>query len=169
MSNASDRRAPGASRIPFDAMVEVGGALGPSFEARAVNLSEEGMSLRTAYLPEVGQPVTCRFEAAHGLSVLAAGEVLWKEDMGDGGEFGIRFTNLDGSSVASLHRILGTGGAPCGVADDPLGRKVRLHIDGLGSPMRARVKRSEVMASKASATKMIRAPSGILSPASLFG
>ena len=52
MSTASDRRAPEASRIPFDGMVEVGGALGPSFEAQAINLSEEGMHLRTAYLPE---------------------------------------------------------------------------------------------------------------------
>ena len=56
MSNAHDRRAPGMARMPFDAMVEVGGSLGPSFEAQAVNLSEDGMSLRTAYLPEVGQP-----------------------------------------------------------------------------------------------------------------
>ena len=102
MSNAHDRRAPGTSRMPFEAMVEVGGALGPTFEAQAVNLSEEGMSLRTAYLPEVGQPVMCRFDAGHGMTVTAAGEVLWKEDMGDGGEFGIRFTNLDGASTVAL-------------------------------------------------------------------
>ncbi|MDB5212163.1 MAG: hypothetical protein JWO86_90, partial [Myxococcaceae bacterium] len=38
MSDASDRRAPHASRIPFEGMVEVGGTLGPSFEAQAVNL-----------------------------------------------------------------------------------------------------------------------------------
>src|SRR5262245_63810807 len=95
MSNAHDRRAPGVARIPFDAMVEVGGALGPSFEAQAVNLSEEGMSLRTMYLPEVSQPVMCRFEAGYGLGVVAAGEVIWREDMGNGGEFGIRFTNMD--------------------------------------------------------------------------
>ncbi|MDB4938294.1 MAG: hypothetical protein JWP87_5266 [Labilithrix sp.] len=139
MSTASDRRAPHASRIPFDGMVEVGGALGPSFEAQAVNLSEEGMHLRTAYLPEVGQPVTCRFDAGQGMVVVAAGEVLWKDDMGDGGEFGIRFTNLDSASTVSLQRIVGM------VEDGmtihpPQGRKVRLHIDGLASPMRARVK-----------------------------
>jgi hypothetical protein len=125
--------------MPFDAMVEVGGALGPSFEAQAVNLSEEGMSLRTAYLPEVGQPVMCRFEAGHGMTVVAAGEVLWNEDMGNGGEFGIRFTNLDAASTVALQRILGMaedGGPP---AADP-GRKVRLHIEGLASPMRARIK-----------------------------
>ena len=61
--STEDRRAPGATRIPFDGLVEVGGALGPSFEAQAVNLSEDGMLLRTAYLPEPGQPLTCRFDA----------------------------------------------------------------------------------------------------------
>lgn len=139
MNTASDRRAPGATRIPFDGMVEVGGALGPSFEAQAVNLSEEGMQLRTAYLPEIGQPITCRFDAGQGLAVVAAGEVLWKEDMGDGGEFGIRFTNLDAQSTASLQRVMGM--AEDGVMPRaPQGRKVRLHIEGLASPMRARLR-----------------------------
>lgn len=142
MSTASDRRAPDASRIPFDGMVEVGGALGPSFEAQAVNLSEEGMHLRTAYLPEVGQPVTCRFDAGQGLVVVAAGEVLWKDDMGDGGEFGIRFTNLDSQSTVALQRIVGMVEEGMQLRP-PQGRKVRLHIDGLASPMRARVKGSE--------------------------
>ena len=145
MSTASDRRAPHMTRVPFDAMVEVGGTLGPTFEAQAVNLSEEGMHLRTAYLPEVGQPISCRFDAGHGQAIVAAGEVLWNEDMGDGGEFGIRFTNLDAASAAALNRILGTGGEDDGtmMPGGPraaLGRKVRLHIDGLASPMRARVK-----------------------------
>ena len=142
MSTASDRRASDAARIPFDGMVEVGGALGPSFEAQAVNLSEEGMHLRTAYLPEVGQPVTCRFDAGQGMVVVAAGEVLWKDDMGNGGEFGIRFTNLDAASTVALQRIVGM--VEDGVAiRPPQGRKVRLHIDGLASPMRARVKGSQ--------------------------
>src|SRR5580658_2499469 len=74
--STEDRRAPGATRMPFDGLVEVGAALGPSFEAQAVNVSEEGIQLRTAYLPELGQPLTCRFDAAEG-SVLAAGEVAW--------------------------------------------------------------------------------------------
>lgn len=139
MSNASDRRTPDASRIPFDGMVEVGGALGPSFEAQAVNLSEEGMHLRTAYLPEIGQPITCRFDAGQGMVVVAAGEVLWKDDMGDGGEFGIRFTNLDSASTVALQRIVGMVEEGMAI-HPPQGRKVRLHIDGLASPMRARVK-----------------------------
>ncbi|HVJ94961.1 MAG TPA: PilZ domain-containing protein [Labilithrix sp.] len=139
MSNAHDRRAPGTARMPFDAMVEIGGALGPTFEAQAVNLSEQGMSLRTAYLPEVGQPVMCRFDAGNGMTVVAAGEVLWKEDMGQGGEFGIRFTNLDGASASALQRILGMSEEEKAPGTEP-GRKVRLHIDGLASPMRARIK-----------------------------
>lgn len=137
--STDDRRAPGATRIPFDGMVEVGGALGPSFEAQAVNLSEDGMQLRTAYLPEVGQPVRCRFDAGHGMVVVAQGEVLWNEDMGDGGEFGIRFTNLDGPSTVALQRIVGMveeGALP----PPPEGKKVRLHIEGLASPMRARLR-----------------------------
>ncbi|MBX3228300.1 MAG: PilZ domain-containing protein [Labilithrix sp.] len=141
MSNAHDRRAPGTSRIPFDAMVELAGALGPSFEAQAVNLSEEGMSFRTAYLPDVGQPVMCRFDTGHGMTVTAAGEVVWKEDMGEGGEFGIRFTNLDGASTVALQRILGMAEDGEGqMPPNEPGRKVRLHIEGLASPMRARIK-----------------------------
>ena len=99
MSTQSDRRAPNGNRIPFDAMVEVGGELGPSFEAQAVNLSEEGMHLRTAYLPEVGQSMSCRFDAGEAGRVEAHGVVIWKEEMGRVGEFGVRFTNLDTDSV----------------------------------------------------------------------
>src|SRR6516162_9088957 len=111
--STEDRRAPGATRIPFEAMVEVGGALGPSFPAQAVNISEDGMQLRTAYLPEIGQPISCRFDVGHG------------------GAFGIRFTNLDPESVDALSQIMGT--APQIVAQMP-GSRIRLHIDGLGSP-----------------------------------
>src|SRR5258708_449624 len=112
MSTGGDRRTQGASRIPFEALVEVGGALGPSFEAQAVNISEEGMQLRTAYLPEQGQPLTCRFDAGPGQSVLASGEVIWTEQAGKGGEFGIRFTDMDPESIDVLRRM-------CGVAAEP--------------------------------------------------
>ncbi len=137
--NTEDRRAPGATRLPFDGLVEVGGALGPSFEAQAVNVSEDGMHLRTAYLPEQGQPLTCRFDAGSGQSVLVSGEVVWSQGADKGGEFGVRFTDMDAESVESLKRI-------CGVPDPTeaqrvhTGSKVRLHIDGLASPMRAKIR-----------------------------
>jgi hypothetical protein len=134
----NDRRAPGATRIPFEALVEVGGALGPSFEAQAIDVSEDGMHLRTAYLPEIGQPLTCRFDTGRADGVLASGEVVWKQEAGRGGEFGIRFTDLDPESARALAIITGTGPE----APKPRGAKVRLHIDGLDSPMRARVKGS---------------------------
>ncbi len=137
--STDDRRAPGATRIPFDALVEVGAALGPSFEAQAVNVSEDGMQLRTAYLPEVGQPLTCRFDAGPGQSVMVSGEVTWTQSADKGGEFGIRFTDMDADSIETLRRVCGVNVA-IGAAQP--GTKVRLHIEGLASPMRARVKDS---------------------------
>jgi hypothetical protein len=136
--STEDRRAPGIARIPFDGLVEVGGALGPSFEAQGVNLSEEGMLLRTAYLPETGQPLTCRFDAGTGESVLASGEVAWTHAAERGGEFAVRFTEMDPESVDALKRACGLA-AQSAPAAQP-GSKVRLHIDGLASPMRAKVR-----------------------------
>jgi hypothetical protein len=135
--STEERRAPGAMRFPFEALVEVGGALGPTFEAQAVNVSEEGIQLRTAYLPEQGQTLTVRFDAPAGQNVLACGEVAWAHGSDRGGEFGVRFTDLDSESVEALKRVCGIG------ADAPpaqRGTKVRLHIEGLASPMRAKIK-----------------------------
>ncbi len=145
MIHQGDRRAAGATRVPFDALVEVGGELGPSFEAQAIDISEDGMHLRTAYLPEIGQPLLFRFDAGPGRQVTAQGEVTWKQEEGKGGEFGARFTGLDGEAIAALGRILGLGGPPAQQPQQPQqepGSRVRLHIEGLASPMRARVKAS---------------------------
>jgi hypothetical protein len=135
--NTEDRRAPGAVRMPFEGLVEVGGALGPSFEAKAVDVSEDGIHLRTAYLPEQGQPLTCRFDGGPGQSVLASGEVVWAAGAENGGEFGVRFTDMDRDSVDALKKIIGVPGLQHAVVS---GSKVRLHIDGLASPMRAKIK-----------------------------
>jgi hypothetical protein len=145
--STEDRRAPGATRIPFDGLVEVGGALGPAFEAQAVNLSEEGMLLRTAYLPEPGQPLTCRFDAGPNESVLASGEVVWAHGAEKGGEFAIRFTDMDPESIDALKRACGVSPPGAHAAAEPShaaqpGSKVRLHIEGLASPMRAKIKDS---------------------------
>ena len=134
--DASDRRAPGATRIPFEALVEVSPSLGPSFEAQAVDVSDSGMHLRTAYLPEVGQPLMCRFDAGAAGEVTAQGEVLWREEQDRGGEFGLRFVDLDPQSAEALGRIVGVQAKTIA----PAGAKVRLHIEGLGFPMKARVK-----------------------------
>src|ERR1700679_1201656 len=83
-----DRREADGDRVPFEGVVEVGGALGPSFEAQAIDVSKEGIHLRTAYLPELGQPLTCRIEVGRDV-VLAAGEVVWRQVEDRGGEFGM--------------------------------------------------------------------------------
>jgi hypothetical protein len=136
MTMESDRRAPGATRIPFEALVEVSPSLGPSFEAQAINVSDEGMHLRTAYLPEVGQPLLCRFDAGASGEVSAQCEVLWREEGERGGEFGLRFVDLDAQAVDAIGRIVGVREKLI----QPSGAKVRLHIEGLGFPMKARVK-----------------------------
>ncbi|MBL0197474.1 MAG: PilZ domain-containing protein [Myxococcales bacterium] len=90
----------------------------------------------------MGQPLTCQFETESGESVLAAGQVTWCQDGPDGGEFGLSFGQLDAQSLATLSRLLPAGDAtdPGAAAPRvPVGR-VRLHIDGLGAPMRARVR-----------------------------
>ncbi len=142
MSTEIERRAPGAIRIPFEALVEVGGAMGPGFEAQAVNVSEEGMLLRTAYLPELGQPLTCRFDVGAGEPILASGEVVWINQSGKGGEFGIRFADLEPESVTTLRGLLGLDRAGDESAEPValIGSKVRLHIGGLSAPMRARIR-----------------------------
>jgi hypothetical protein len=135
-----ERREAQGDRVPFEGIVEVGGALGPSFEAQAVDVSEDGMHLRTAYLPELGQPLTCRIEVGSEV-VLAAGEVVWRQEADRGGDFGLRFTDLDPASESALRKLVNiepTFGA------DSAGSKVRLHIEGLGSPMRARIKGAAV-------------------------
>ncbi len=137
MSMDSDRRAPGATRIPFEALVEVSPSLGPSFEAQAVNVSDEGMHLRTAYLPEVGQPLLCRFDAGAAGEVHTQCEVLWRQEGESGGEFGMRFVDLDPQSAEAIARIVHLSHDKI---VQPAGAKVRLHIEGLGFPMKARVK-----------------------------
>jgi hypothetical protein len=134
----NERREAQGDRVPFEGIVEVGGALGPSFEAQAVDVSEEGMHLRTAYLPELGQPLTCRIEVG-GDVVLAAGEVVWRQEADRGGDFGLRFTDLDSASEASLRKLVSVEPT---FAAEGAGSKVRLHIEGLGTPMRARIKGS---------------------------
>ncbi len=137
MKSDSDRRALGATRIPFDALVEVSPSLGPSFEAQAINVSDEGMHLRTAYLPEIGQPLLCRFDAGASGEIHTQCEVLWRQEGESGGEFGMRFVDLDPQSAEAIARIVHLSNEKI---IQPSGAKVRLHIEGLGFPMKARVK-----------------------------
>ncbi|HEY5957549.1 MAG TPA: PilZ domain-containing protein, partial [Polyangiaceae bacterium] len=152
MTNPEERRADGIQRVPVEAMVEVCGVGGKQtpFEAESADVSGRGIRLRTAYLPDSGAPVVCRFENA-GREVIAEGVVAWAQKEARGGEFGVRFTALDARSADTLRELCGLdGAAPADIkvelpATAPShakvvpGAKVKLHIEGLGSPMRARV------------------------------
>ncbi|MDC3960122.1 PilZ domain-containing protein [Polyangium jinanense] len=140
-----DRRA-GHHRVHFEALVAVGEAKGSGgFEAESIDVSPEGMRLRTAYLPQIGDRLVCRFEGDAG-EVVADGEVTWRREAPRGGEFGLRFVGFDSpdaeATLRSLCQELGgsvegnSGLGPMGIP----GTRVRLHIDGLGSPMKARVR-----------------------------
>jgi hypothetical protein len=92
----------------------------------------------------------CRLENG-GQEVIAEGIVAWCQKETRGGEFGVRFTALDARSADVLKELCGLGGSEQSAPDAALapaepalqavakGAKVKLHIEGLGSPMRARV------------------------------
>ncbi len=154
MHSQEERRIEGIQRVPVEALVEVCGLRGdvPSFEAESRNVSDRGIRLRTAYLPEIGAPVVCRFESA-GQEVLAEGVIAWRNQQPRGGEFGVRFTALNSKSAQVLGRLCRAEpeirGSNCAnVHSTPeqnlrAGTKVKLHIDGLSSPMRARVQQGD--------------------------
>ncbi|NUO49865.1 MAG: PilZ domain-containing protein, partial [Polyangiaceae bacterium] len=137
-----DRRSPVGQRVHFEAMVAVGGSAG-GFEAESVDLSQEGMRLRTAYLPGVGDNIVCRFDGIDG-EVVALGEVLWTTEAARGGEFAVRFVDMDEETTAALRKLIDIDEPePPPPPEEPKvsrGTRVKLHIEGLASPMKARVK-----------------------------
>ncbi|HYQ00865.1 MAG TPA: PilZ domain-containing protein [Polyangiaceae bacterium] len=147
MTEIQERRAEGAGRVRVETLVEVcGNQPGiPAFEAEAVDVSARGMHLRTAYLPDNGAPLICRFEEG-GREIVVEGRVAWRREGARGGEFGVEFTALDSGSVGALRELCdgageqGTVQEPIHDAKSEIGSRVRLHIDGLGSPMKARVR-----------------------------
>ncbi|HEY6561996.1 MAG TPA: PilZ domain-containing protein [Polyangiaceae bacterium] len=148
MTETEERRAQGAKRVHLSTLVEIcGNEPGiPAFEAEALDVSGRGMHMRTAYLPELGAPLVCRFEDG-GREILVEGVVAWRREGGRGGEFGLQFTALDSGSVDALTELCGAAqaaaeSAQCapGDAGNDAGARVRLHIEGLGSPMKARVR-----------------------------
>lgn len=146
-----DRRAPGVKRVPVETVVEICGreAGQPAFEAQSVELSGRGMHVRTSHVPELDTPIVLRF-VDQGREVVIEGEVAWNRETEGSGEFGIRFTALDNQGVQVLKELCGLVQAvpPADDADSPEpapasvrpGTAVKLHIEGLGAPMKACVR-----------------------------
>jgi hypothetical protein len=99
------------------------------------------MHLRTAYLPEEGAPLVCRFED-QGREIVVEGVVAWRKESKKGGDFGVKFTALDSRSVDSLRELVkrDVEDKDDSGAQTARGSRVRLHIEGLGAPMKARVR-----------------------------
>lgn len=147
-----ERRAYGVSRTPFQAIVEIRGTAPevPAFEAEAIDVSGRGMHVRTAFVPELAAPLICRF-VDRGREVVVEGVVAWRVCEERGGDFGIQFTALDKASLAVLGELcegMEPPDAPHPAGGEleseealvGLGTRVRLHIDGLSTPMKAAVR-----------------------------
>ena len=158
MSECDERRVQGIKRVPVATLVEIcGNQPGvPAFEGRSLDVSGRGMHVKTTYVPKVGDPLICRFEN-QGREIVVEGVVAWRREGDTGGDFGIEFTALDSQSVDALRALCGVAppepreeppvaeeveheAVPEGPAPCASGAKVRLHIDGLGSPMKANVR-----------------------------
>lgn len=152
MTAAVDRRNPHVSRVPLTKLVDICPTVGDSaaFQGQSGNVSGRGMSLRTSHLPDLGQELVCRFEHK-GQEILVEGRVAWRAETEQGGEFGLQFTALDADSTDVI-RELGRSRAAEKVTPPPApeapspqskelaaGHRVRLHVEGLGAPMKAAV------------------------------
>ena len=104
--DSRERRATGVRRVSLETLVEICGMEGaaPAFEAESLDVSGRGMQVRTAYLPDEGAPLVCRFED-RGREVVVEGVVAWRRELARGGEFGIKFTALDAGSVDVLREL----------------------------------------------------------------
>lgn len=127
----SERRKNTSPRIPVELLVElcaadevgredrlldswgdVSDAFVDSYDADCLDLSSEGLRLRSAVLPDVGQRLRCRFALPElGDACVALGHVVWSNDAGRHGEFGLRFEGLTPTLEAALERWAAARGA----------------------------------------------------------
>ncbi len=150
---ALDRRFDGAVRMPVDLLVQLshdaeGG--GEIYDADAVNLGAEGIGLRSAILPDIGQRLRCRFELPDdGGTCETEARVVWASDTGTHtGEFGVKFDALEPRVQAVVDRWVSTieGGPPRVItpvstaSPEPRraasrGKTAQIHLDGVGTPI----------------------------------
>lgn len=151
MQRDSDRRVTGVPRVPVERVVDVCERDSPTsaFQGRSVDISGRGMQLSASRPPERETPLVLRFRE-QGQEIIAEGEVAWCNEGPDGAEFGVRFTALDSRSVQSLKLLCQPDGTLEGSDEPedshdtdpapPAAPLVKLHIAGLGEPMRAQVR-----------------------------
>lgn len=160
-----ERRASGVRRVKFETLVEVVGQEldTPAFEGRAIDVSGRGMQITSAFVPERKTPLVLRFEH-QGREVVVEGVVAWRREGSPHGSFGLRFTALDSKSVVVLKELcagdapserdagsldastsqplfeeLDESETPEPVVTTTVGAPLKLHLEGLAAPMKARV------------------------------
>lgn len=149
---ALDRRLDGAVRMPVDLLVQLShdAHRGELYDADAVNLGPEGLGLRSAILPDIGQRLRCRFELPDDGGVCETdAQVVWASDTGTRtGEFGVKFDALEPRVQAVVDRWVSTieGGTPRVItpvstaspeprrtAPQSRGKSAFVHLDGVGT------------------------------------
>jgi len=152
MKSSEDRRSASVQRVSVAALVDICNQAGDGspFQAESCNVSGRGMQVRTSFLPDIGEELVCRFNLGDD-EVLVEGRVAWRSEGEDSGEFGIQFTALDADSADVLQAVgepaprIESVAPPASVDIEEdeeerelsSGGRVKLHIDGLGAPMKA--------------------------------
>ena len=154
MDAGIERRGEKGRRIPLDVLVELlHEDYAEPFEADGVNVGLGGLSMRAPYLPDIGARMMCRFEVpGGGERIEADAEVVWSQDTGKHtGEFGLRFVEIDQAAHRAIRRLVGADGYkppvpshPDTIDEHPAPPTVSLSLDGVGSPIVARVIHSGV-------------------------
>ncbi len=145
MGTHAERRDQNASRKSIRATVDLtpGDDARESWQADAIDLSMGGMSMRANVLPEVGERLSLMFRHEGTHTIAARGEVVWALDKGPhAGAFGVRFTDVPPAAEQSLRRMLDEKDDVM-VSDvklPPEDARVKLFIQGMDAPLRARVR-----------------------------
>lgn len=152
-----------ATRRRFNGTVEL--ALpdeAEGYEADAIDLSIGGIALKTAFLPDVGSELDCRFvlDGNDPRTVQARGQVVWAKDNGnDAGAFGLCFTEISkGDRVALEKHCTPKASQPAQAAMQPaqpavdphaktvnvnvanaIDDRVRLRLPKMAEPLKAKI------------------------------
>jgi len=109
-TSSSERRLQNSVRIAYGQSIALSHeGFHEPFDAECVDLSPGGLSLRASCLPGVGETLTCHFAAPDaGQQIEVRGEVVWAHLEGHrGGEFGVRFIDVDALTVALISEMIG--------------------------------------------------------------
>jgi hypothetical protein len=137
-----DRRAENVSRVPVSVPLEfTSEGVSQPCEGDCVNLSTGGVSIRTHFVPEVGEDIVCRFEVAdQGPVIEVNGRVAWAhEEAEHNGRFGLRFTGIDRHSRVRIAQVVGEQSLIGAALPSEAKQTAELLLDGIQTPISAQI------------------------------